>query len=189
MLTSIDYLKALNRLSFKHTLAAFKKKGASTDTMGILASFLSNQRMTVRVGNQWFVPKPVHEGVPQGSILWVLLFNIATDGLEDGCIGKEEPAAEDSDGPEPHDIESSEDDWSSGWTSDDKGDGDSWDGAPGASTPAGESSLHPVNVLPVLQPGEEADSFMFFPRAARRIRYSSEEDAPVPSEPSAWNHI
>ena len=39
--------------------------------------------MSVRVNNTWSEPLPVYGGVPQGSILGVLLFNISTDDLED----------------------------------------------------------------------------------------------------------
>ena len=45
MLTAIDYAKAFNRLSFQHCLAAFAKKGASTETIRLLATFLSNRTM------------------------------------------------------------------------------------------------------------------------------------------------
>ena len=84
MITAIDYAKAFNRLSFQHCLEAFARKGASSQTISLLATFLSNRTMSVRVSNTWSSPLPVYGGVPQGSILGVLLFNIATDDLEDG---------------------------------------------------------------------------------------------------------
>ena len=83
MLTAIDYAKAFNRLSFQHCLEAFARKGASTEMIRILATFLSNRTMSVRVNSTWSDPLPVYGGVPQGSILGVLLFNISTDDLED----------------------------------------------------------------------------------------------------------
>ena len=64
-------------------MRAFARKGASTQTIAILATFLSNRTMSVRVKDTWSDPLPVYGGVPQGSILGVLLFNIATDDLED----------------------------------------------------------------------------------------------------------
>ena len=51
--------------------------------ISIPATFLSNRTMTVRVNNTWSVPLPVYGGIPQGSILGVLLFNVSTDDLED----------------------------------------------------------------------------------------------------------
>ena len=65
--------------------------------------------MSVQVGGKWSVSKPVYDGVPQGSILGVLLFNVTTDDLEDvGASGQtsdgEQDDAEDEHGspnPEP----------------------------------------------------------------------------------------
>ena len=83
LLTSIDYAKAFNRLSFQWCLEAFARKGASTQVVRLLATFLSNRSMSVRVNQSWSPPRPVHGGVPQGSILGVFLFNVSTDDLED----------------------------------------------------------------------------------------------------------
>ena len=51
----------------------------------MLATFLTNRTMTVRVGGSWSRPREVNGGVPQGSILGVFLFNVAVDRLEEGC--------------------------------------------------------------------------------------------------------
>ena len=47
LITSIDYAKAFNRLSFQECLAAFARKGASSQLLKILASFLTNRTMSV----------------------------------------------------------------------------------------------------------------------------------------------
>ena len=83
VLTSIDYTKAFNRLSFQHCLRAFAKQGASTPILRLLATFLTGRSMSVRVSSTWSAPRSVSGGCPQGSILGVLLFNITTDDLED----------------------------------------------------------------------------------------------------------
>ena len=86
ILTAIDYSKAFNRVSFQHCLEALQRKGASTPVLKIIASFLTNRTMSVRVGNEWSTPLDVNGGCPQGSVIGVLLFNSTTDNLEDGFM-------------------------------------------------------------------------------------------------------
>ena len=89
VLTAIDYSKAFNRVSFQHCLEAFRKKGASTPVLKLIASFLSNRTMSVKVGNEWSEPLDVNGGCPQGSVLGVFLFNTTTDDLEDDFLATE----------------------------------------------------------------------------------------------------
>ena len=83
VICAIDYSKAFNRMSFQHCLDALRKKNASTPILRLIATFLSNRTMTVKVGQHWSEPLPVNGGCPQGSILGVSLFNNTTEFLED----------------------------------------------------------------------------------------------------------
>ena len=85
ILTSVDYSKAFNRLSFHHCLRAFEAHGASSSVLAFLATFLTSRTMSMRVGQSWSAKRPVNGGMPQGSILGVFLFNVSIDDLEDGC--------------------------------------------------------------------------------------------------------
>ena len=84
ILTAIDYSKAFNRVSFQHCLKSFAKKSSSTPILRLIATFLSDRTMTVRVGESWSLPRVVNGGCPQGSILGVFLFNVTTEDLEEG---------------------------------------------------------------------------------------------------------
>ena len=104
LLTAIDYAKAFNRMSFQECLNAFARHGASSEIIALVATFLTGRTMSVRVGNEWSRPRAVHGGVPQGSILGVLLFNITTDNLEDevnatGFNGTTQPRDNNGDAP------------------------------------------------------------------------------------------
>ena len=82
VITSIDYSKAFNRLDFLHCLEALAAKGASTELIAIIGSFLTSRTMSVKVGQCQSKPRIVLGGVPQGSILGVFLFNATIDSFE-----------------------------------------------------------------------------------------------------------
>ena len=86
VLTAIDYAKAFNRVSYQHCLKALEKKGASTDIIRLIATFLTNRTMSVKIGRTRSKPRDVNGGCPQGSILGVFLFNTTTDDLEDEIL-------------------------------------------------------------------------------------------------------
>ena len=90
VLCAIDFAKAFNRMSFQHCLDSLKKKHASTPLIRLIASFLTNRTMTLRVGSYWSEPLPVSGGCPQGSLLGVILFNSTTEFLEDEFMAQEQ---------------------------------------------------------------------------------------------------
>lgn len=86
VLCAIDFAKAFNRMSFQHCLESLRKMNASTPILRLIASFLTNRTMTLRVGQTWSDPLPVSGGCPQGSLLGVILFNATTESLEDDFV-------------------------------------------------------------------------------------------------------
>ena len=82
LLTSIDYSKAFNRLNYGACLKTLKAKGASTESLRTIASFLMDRKMTVKVGGIFSVLRVVEGGAPQGSLLGVTLFNTYIDDFE-----------------------------------------------------------------------------------------------------------
>ena len=97
VMSAIDFAKAFNRLDHRHCLEAFAKKGASTDVIGLLASFLAGRSMTVRLNGIQSRMRTVNAGAPQGSVLGCYLFNIGVDNLEEGfqeaaCTNAQEEA-------------------------------------------------------------------------------------------------
>ena len=85
VVTSIDYSKAFNRMAFQECLNALARNGASSPVLQIVASFLTDRKMLVKVGQVLSKPRRVCGGCPQGSILGVFLFNATIDDLEEDC--------------------------------------------------------------------------------------------------------
>ena len=160
LLTAIDYAKAFNRMQFQECLRSFARHGASTEIIALVATFLRDRTMMVKVGSAWSRPREVHGGVPQGSILGVLLFNITTDNLED-----EEPSTQDQ-----HELtDASETDRSSDESSlseDDHGGNDN--GPEGAfSTP---TLPEPPEFEPGITPFRRGNNNFVFLNSARNVR-------------------
>ena len=85
VVTSIDYAKAFNRMGFQECLAALARNGASTTVLKLIAAFLTDRQMVVKIGSVHSDARSVNGGCPQGSILGVFLFNATIDDLEEGC--------------------------------------------------------------------------------------------------------
>ena len=75
-------------------LNQFKKAGASSQILKLLASFLIGRTMSVRIGQHKSAPRAVNAGAPQGSVLGTYIFNVGTDMLEEDCPRLEEEVPE-----------------------------------------------------------------------------------------------
>ena len=72
-------------MGYQECLEALSRNGASTPVLELVATFLTDREMMVKVGSVLSKPKKVNGGCPQGSILGVFLFNATIDDLEEGC--------------------------------------------------------------------------------------------------------
>ena len=79
---TIDYQKAFNRMEHNHCLASLAKKGASNQTLAMVASFLEGRSMRFKVGRTLSEPKPTPGGAPQGTKSGNFLFTMTIDEVE-----------------------------------------------------------------------------------------------------------
>ena len=88
-LMSIDFKKAFNTMCHKNCLVSLKRLGASEAQCRLVAAFLRNRIMRVKVGDSLSQPRLVPGGAPQGSVLGSFLFCAATDMLGTDLTGRQ----------------------------------------------------------------------------------------------------
>ena len=84
VLSAVDFSKAFNRLEHLACLSTLAKRGASSQIIRLLASFLIGRTIMLKVLGAWSNPRTVNAGAPQGSVLGCYLFNLGVDDLEEG---------------------------------------------------------------------------------------------------------
>ena len=80
-LMSIDFRKAFNTMCHKNCLTSLERLGAEPAEISMVAAFLRNRLMRVKVGKILSTPRLVPGGAPQGSVLGSFLFCASTDRL------------------------------------------------------------------------------------------------------------
>ncbi|XP_066930768.1 uncharacterized protein [Clytia hemisphaerica] len=79
----IDYSKAFDTIDHFTLIDKLKKLNFSSMSLQIIISYLTNRQQFVQVNDKRSPVQPIHFGVPQGSILGPVLFNLYVTELSD----------------------------------------------------------------------------------------------------------
>ncbi|XP_075157695.1 uncharacterized protein LOC142230962 [Haematobia irritans] len=78
---SIDFEKAFDRIGVHTIIEQLLEWKLGNKIVNYVFAFLTNRKIRVRVNNTYSSIMPLHNGIPQGSPLSVVLFQIATERL------------------------------------------------------------------------------------------------------------
>ena len=78
---SLDITKAFDSINHDYLIALLPTFGISIPSSMLLASYLANRKQIVKIGSSFSSPALIQTGVPQGSILGPLMFNLVVNGL------------------------------------------------------------------------------------------------------------
>ena len=82
-LVAVDFSKAFNRMNHDECLRALAEKGASTESIKMIAAFLGNRTMRMRVGATFSSEREVTGGASQGTKMGNFLFTITIEKIEE----------------------------------------------------------------------------------------------------------
>ncbi|KAG0433622.1 hypothetical protein HPB47_019743 [Ixodes persulcatus] len=92
MAVFLDVRKAFDALPHRSIISALRRFGVCGRPLNCICAFLSERTMCVRVGGALSKPRRVVCGVPQGSVVSLLLFALAIASLPAAARVGEEPA-------------------------------------------------------------------------------------------------
>ena len=92
----IDFITAFNTISHDTLIRFLHKMGFSRDFLSWSLNYLSNRKQYVQIDGQQSKPMKIYFGVPQGSILGPLFFNLYVNGLQENLDSQSIQYADDT---------------------------------------------------------------------------------------------